>query len=133
MATATVTTHARLIPEAIHAILSAEASRQSLPQCYQRDLTVHDLNDLVRTGTQEFIWVLRDGGTHLIHLDVPTIDQIEYHPEIHLAGVVQFCDSRQLYYIFRGGVLTPCTTEEACGYAAAAARSHHLSRPHKEA
>lgn len=130
MATATVTTHARLSPEAIHAILSAEASRQCLPQCYHRDLTVHDLNDLARTGTQEFIWVLRDGGTHLIHLDVPTIDQTEYQPESHLAGVVQFCDSRQLYYIFRNGKLAPCTVDEA---RARALRAASQLRLHKEA
>lgn len=95
MTTATVTNRVRLSPQAIHAILSAEVSRQSLPQCYQRDLTVHDLNDL--------------------------------------AGVVQFCDSRQLYYIFRRGTLTPCTAEEARSCAAAAARSRHISRPNKEA
>jgi hypothetical protein len=128
-----------MAPEAIHALLSAEAQQQALPIQYVRDLTVHDLNDLARTGTQEFIWVLRDCGTHLIHLDVADIDGTMYSPERHLAGVVQFSDKRQLYYVFRTGTLTACTPEEAQAFARDARVRHDSVRtpvfvnPYKEA
>jgi hypothetical protein len=57
--------------DSIHWILIKECVRIELPQAYTRDLTVHDREFLVSTGTQRFLYAVRDSGTHLVPLDIP--------------------------------------------------------------
>lgn len=104
--------------ETIHALLLAESARVALPEAFHRDVTVHDLRELQETETQEFIWVLRTCGSHLIRLDklqpserVPTFRAIT--PSHWLECISGLGDPKMLYYHFTGHHLRPVTLEHA--------------------
>lgn len=49
----------------IYSILTGEARRLHLPRRYKTDLTHHDKTFIRTMEPQEFIWILRDSGSHL--------------------------------------------------------------------
>jgi hypothetical protein len=96
--------------DSIHWILIKECVRIDLPQAYTRDLTVHDREFLVRTGTQRFLYAVRDSGTHVIPLDKPAFPAYSMvasvtrnYPE---PGAVH-------WYLFSHGDLSAIDTERA--------------------
>lgn len=107
----------------IHAVLMAEAAKKQLPKSYQRDLTVHDLNELAAYGTQFFIWVLRTNGTFIVPLDhiTPTRGNWPHHV---MKAICSFGDTEMYYYIFRNGKLHPTTGDLALQAATEAAHRY---------
>jgi len=94
-----------MTPQQIHEMLVAEGQRQDLPKHYKNDLLVHDLTTLSDTGTQKFIWVLRECGTHLHPLDS---DQTKYPGRLDrqwIYAVLNQYGGNALYYKFADGRL----------------------------
>jgi hypothetical protein len=101
---------AQFTADEIHSALVAEGTKQSLPTCYKNDLLVHDLAQLANTGTQEFIWVLRESGTHIITLD-ERIDGQPPHRFLKMLGT--FADENRKWYHFHNGKLAEVTYDKA--------------------
>jgi hypothetical protein len=96
----------------IHAILMAESNRAELPTAYRNDVIVHDLTTLETTGSQHFLWVLRESGSHLITLDVPLEGARVTAASYLLAVGRAYASQPHLYYHFDGG-LSPVSYAEA--------------------
>jgi hypothetical protein len=104
----------KLTPEAIYETLLAESQRKKLPESYATDLSAHDRRDLHETRTQDFIWVLRTNGTHLILLDAikeplpPTASIVPNHPTYTVRALKDtFNDNEKHWYHFSNGQLVP--------------------------
>lgn len=118
----------------IHALLVTEGARLSLPEAYQRDLHVHDLNQLEESGTQEFIWVLRTCGTHIFELDTFK-DMAGNRPSDLMSCMKQtFSDNVRHFYHYKAGALREVTYEQGCTIATEAVfRLHEKQRLQRRA
>lgn len=85
----------------VHAILMAEAIRQSLPTHFKDDLLVHDLNGLIAREKDghviPFHWVLRQCGTHLSN---NSLHGCAFHESVR-------------HYSYADGVLTLLAVQES--------------------
>ena len=98
-----------MTPQNIHAILSAESVRTGLPQFYKNDVVVHDLNQLIESPTEDFIWVLRTCGSHLVDLTIPR----KFGSAYNLVTAIGSSFDGHVWYHFKDGILTEITFEEA--------------------
>jgi hypothetical protein len=114
-------------PNEIHALLIAEGARTNLPECYKRDLEVHDLAQLTERESQNFIWVLRTCGTHIFELD-NFKNAPGNRPTDLVKCVGRFGDSAIQYYHFSNGVLTAVTYDKAFAIAESAVREKSAAR-----
>jgi hypothetical protein len=96
----------------IHVILIAEANRRNLPEAFQKDLLVHDVNRLQETGSQDFLWVLRTCGTDLFTLDDKQKPG-EVLRNLFWQKRSQFADEQVHFYHFQDGNLSEVTFEQA--------------------
>jgi hypothetical protein len=104
----------KLAAETIYSLLAAEWEKTGWPKFYQRDLTFHDKNYLHETGTQEFIWVTRECGTHIDALDTDILVKKEEHnwPSC-MVRCYRKMGSENRYYYFTEGILTEVTADQA--------------------
>lgn len=56
-------------------LIEREAKKRELPKNYIGDVQ-HDINYLNKYNIFNFIWVLRENGTHLYSFDMPVMDII---------------------------------------------------------
>jgi hypothetical protein len=113
-----------LSPDAIHAILTAEAARVQLPKFYIRDLTFHDLNDLHESGTKHFVYVLRECGTHIVRLDQ---GREQYACVTAIAGMAN--PESMHWYEFRNSELREISMEDAKRLASQSVPARKTSKP----
>jgi hypothetical protein len=93
--------------------IKAEATRQALPKHYRTDLTKHDRSQLSKKDAPpQFVWVLRESGTHLIGKWRDDDNKRREFARIYLEGVKQ-SNPKSLFYIFRNGQLFK-TTYDNC-------------------
>lgn len=120
-------------PDAIHAQLLDEAERKKLPECFERDLTVHDLEKLHSTQTQDFIWILRTCGTYLWPLEAEHVRDSPGNRPTDLVRCMADMDSHRFYYRFHEGRLREVTFDIALAMAADALERHRkVMRLHRE-
>jgi hypothetical protein len=123
-------TESRLIhkPEYLHSLLVAEAERRNLPEAYQRDVYVHDLDQLKQYQTQEFIWCVRTCGSFLWPLDQFTAGEYSLrhnYPDKLIESVRHFCDEQMYFYHVKDGQMREVTLDEAKQIAEEAVSTHY--------
>lgn len=92
--------------------IKTEAGRRNLPEHYTTDLTKHDRQILSRKDAPaEFVWVLRQCGTHLIGKYSDDDNRRREFTKVYLEGI-QESNPKALFYIFRQGQLNKATYEK---------------------
>lgn len=97
--------------QAPYAAMMAESERIGWPTAYQRDLTVHDVNYLAQYQPDEFLWIVRDSGTHLFS---PSDGRpLESALQWLTATVRTYGLNNLRMYIWRNGALSEVMHEDA--------------------
>ena len=91
-------------------LLLEEAFKSGLPQFYKDDLLVHDRKQLEDEDFQNFLWMVRVCGTHLVNL--------EKRDAYTLAYELQHCfeEWEHQWYHYSNGTLRKVTFEEIMGF-----------------
>lgn len=116
-----------MTPKETFKIIIAESDRTGLPKHYRNDLNI-DKELLDESNSQEFIYVLRTCGTHLLPLDESYFTK-DYRPDYHVQGYQRsFSDSEMYFYHFSEGVLKPIDYETAYNIARKASDDYFNKR-----
>ena len=89
--------------------IKTEATRQNLPEHYRTDLIKHDRLQLrKKDAPTQFVWVLRQCGTHLIGKYADDDANRRKFTLTYLEGIRE-SNPKALFYIYRAGQLHKST------------------------